>query len=291
VKFILQKCRKTIYWAILFAGIGPMIAPTANALVIGDINLGILCGPINTTPLPIPVGSSYKFLTASTTTTVLKAGTADRKQLRHFVVIKMVNPNGTVAWTRSLVTQSLAVAEVDLDDTPPSYSVSDVVDGDRPGTPGFFLPFECLSLGVATSGNKRYITVSLGTTSSTGGTDPVVAANKSMNPGLMASSPSQPLGVIKGQDKTVLNISILNINNGNVVRSFRPRPKPNRFFLVTSSGIVDIDNDFNDELVLVYIKFIGETRNDLIFEHYNIVTGALERTTTTTQQNKVIFQK
>ena len=176
-------------------------------------------------------------------------------------------------WKRALVVKSQAVVWVDLDDDPPSYSLPDTVSlGDRPASPAIFLATECNSVGVANSGNQSYITVAMGTTSSIGGTVP-------------------GKNIIKGQDKTVLNVSILNVNNGNVVREFLVRPKPNRFFLLSSSGIFDIDNDFNDELVLAYVQFVGETRYDFIFEHYNIVTGALERTTTLTQYDKSVIQE
>ena len=55
--------------------------------------------------------------------------------------------------------------------------------------------------------------------------------------------------------------------------------------------VYDVDNDFNDELVLSYLKFIGDLRYDFLFEHYNIGNGALKRTYTTTQFDQVKIQK
>jgi len=273
MRFVLQKCRKTIYWAILFVGISFIGIPSANALVIGGNNLGILCGPTHMEPVPIQVGSTYRYLTASSKSTVLTAGTDDRRILRQFVTVRSMTPAGTIAWKRFLSVQSQAIVSVDLDDDPPTYSIPDTVDvGDRNAVPAFIIAAECLSITVVTSGNQRYVAVAVGTTSSTGG-------------------PVPGKTIIQGKDNTAFNISILNINNGNVVREFRPKSKPNRFFLAFSSGIFDIDNDFNDELVLAYVRFVGDTRSDFIFEHYNIVTGALERTTTMTQWDESVIQK
>lgn len=272
--YALQKCRKTIYWAMFFAGISFTGLQTANALSIGGNQLPFLCGPSHTEPVPIDVGSGYKFATVSSKSTVLKAGKDDRRIVRQFVTVKSINPNSTTAWTRSLVAQSFAVALVDTDDDPPTYSIPDTVSlGDRSAVPVLFLASECLSFIVASSGSQNYLAVTLGTLSSTGNVEPGLG------------------GIVVGQDKSALNISILNISNGRVIREFRPRPKPGRFFLIASSGIFDVDNDFNDELVLAYVKFVGTVRYDFIFEHYNIVTGALERTTTFTQFDDSLIQK
>ena len=115
-----------------------------------------------------------------------------------------------------------------MDETPPSYEVVDVVDTSDRTSPFLFVPSECLSVGIAASGNKSYVTVALGTTSSTGGPVVVTAEDEPKSPKLMTSS--KILASIKGKDKTVIKISILNINNGKVVRTFQPRPKPNQFF-------------------------------------------------------------
>jgi len=272
MRFALLNCRKSLYWAILFVGITIIGTPTASALVIGGYNFGFLCGPVHSPPITVNVGSNFRYITASTTAKVLKSGADGRRQIRHFMTLKSLTPNGTTAWKRSLVVISYAVALVDLDDDPPTYSLPDTVSlGDRTASPAQFLAAECSGVSVASSGNQKYLTVVLGTTSSVGG-------------------PSNT-NIIQGRDKTVLNVSILNINNGNVVKTFQVRPKPSRYLQMISSGIYDIDNDFNDELVLAYVKFVGATRYDFIFEHYNIVTGALERTTTTTQYDNDIIVK
>ncbi len=116
MRFTLQKCRKTIYWTILFAVISITGIPTANALVIGGRNVGILCGPPHSEPIRADVGSTFRYITASVTGNVLKAGTADRRIIRHFATIRSVTPNGTIAWKRALAVQSVAVVWVDLDD-------------------------------------------------------------------------------------------------------------------------------------------------------------------------------
>lgn len=274
---------KFVFWTMLFTGMAFMGIPSANAIIALEYDLGLLCGPPNPPPMTIHVGSSHRTITASATTTVLNQGTEDRKQLRQFVVLKSLMPDGSVDWTRSLQVQSLAIAEVDLDDTPPSYSLPDAVDlDDRPVAPALFLSSECLSVSLASSGSNNYLTVALGTTSSTGGPVAAVAADQSMNHKLMASG-NKTLAPIKGVDKTVINVLTLNINNGKVVRTHKVRARPNHFFQLATSGIYDVDNDFNDELVLSFVRFIGEYRYDFIFEHYNIATGALERTTTSTQ--------
>jgi len=211
MKLILQEVQKSIFGAILFISITFSGIPTAHALAIGDQSLPILCGPVHTPPFSIYLGNTYRTITTSTTVSVLNKGTADRKILRHFIVIKMLKPNGTQVWTRSLITQSLAIAEVDLTTTPPSYSLPDVLDASgsgRTAIPAFMFPTECLNAMTAESGNTTYLAVALGTTSSAGG------------------------GNVKGKDKTVINISILNLNNGKVLRTFKVRPKLNMFFPV-----------------------------------------------------------
>jgi len=286
---VLQKCRKTVFWTILFTVIAFMGIPSANALIGFGLDVGVLCGPIHSPPVIIPVGSSHRTITQSTTRTALNQGTAERKQLRHFTTIKSWLPNGNVSWTRALQIQSLAIAEVDMTDTPPSISFPDVVDlSDRPNAPAGFQSTDCMSISQASSGSGDYLTVTMGTTSSTGGPVASVTTDEPGDNKLMASG-NKTLAPIKGADKTVINVWVLNINNGNVVRTHKIRARPNHFFQLTNSGIYDVDNDFNDELVVTYVRFIGETRYDFVIEHYNIANGALERTITTTQFDQQKF--
>lgn len=289
MQITLQKCRKIIFSSLFFTFAAFMGAPSANAVIAYNYDLGILCGPIHSPPMTINVGSSYRTITASTTATVLNKGTPDRKQLRHFVVMKSLMPDGKVNWTRSLQIQSLAIVEADLDNNPPLYTFQDSLDlGDRPAAPVGLQSADCLSVSQANSGGNNYLTVTLGTTSSTGGSVAAVTTEQSKS-SKSVDPDSKTLSLIKGVDKTVINVTVLNVNNGKVVRTHKIRGRPNHFFQLTTSGIYDVDNDFNDELVLSFVKFVGENRYDFLFEHYNIATGALERTSTSTQYDQLKF--
>ena len=151
-------------------------------------------------------------------------------------------------------------------------------------------PGECGGSGVVPSGGNDYVWVAGGVASSEDTSVPAAQLeDQSLNAG--STPPSKTKAVIKSRDLTVVNVWILNPANGNIARLFKLRPKPGRILLPFSSGLFDIDSDGNTELVLVYVKFIGDVRYDYVYEYYNIVNGQLENTKTVTQFHKLVILK
>lgn len=282
MKSAFLKCKIVLNWAILCTVIGFMTISNAHAITLFGAGFGLVCGTVNTEPSPVPTADGTRFVTVSATTTVLKGMVEGKNKLRHFAVVKSVRPDSSVAWTRSITTQSLAIATV-IPSVPPAYFITEALNiPDRNASPVLVFPGECLGVSLAEHNGMERIIVALGTSAASGGTIPVAATEGSSNPDTQA--------VVKGKDKSVVNFWVFDPSNGNIVRTFRPRAKPGRYFLAFSSGVFDIDDDGNSELVLVYARFVGEDRYDFIYESYNIATGALKNTTTTIQNNKVFFQ-
>jgi len=72
MKLMLQKCRQSTFWAILFVSITCSGIQTASALGVGDFVLPVLCGPIHTPPFNINVGNTYRTIVTSATVSVFE---------------------------------------------------------------------------------------------------------------------------------------------------------------------------------------------------------------------------
>ena len=287
MKSILSKCRTILSLAVLCTTIGFVTVPSAHALSFFGLGFGFLCGPVNTEPTIIHTKAGPRFVVISMTTTVLKGKVDGKNRLRHFAKIKLLRPDGSVVWTRALTIQSLAIATV-ISTNPLAYFITEGLNiPDRQVSPVTAFPGQCLGVALVESGGTERLMFSAGTTAQSGGSVPTAAMQ---NQGTQAVGSSDTEAPVKGRDKTVINIWMLNVNTGAIARTFKPRAKPNWYFLPSSSGVFDIDDDGNGEMVIVRAKFVGEDRYDYMYESYNIISGALERTITTIQNNKQLMQ-
>jgi len=260
------KSRRVAALAVFCMFVGMTMTSGAQAQFFGILG-GFLCGEPNTTPSPIHVTDSagLRILTASTTTTVLTEKENNLRKLQHRVMLTSRDPSSKVLWTRNFFVKSRGVAQVFMGI--PGWQWGHFFDLDnRDASPVFLFNQECLGMGLAKSGGKKYITVALGTQSAKG-------------------TPAS------GEDLTLINIYVLNKDTGNIVKIFRPRPQKGRYFLAFDSGIFDIDNDGNDELVLTSVKFSGgPIRYDFVMEYYNLITGVKENTIRTNQINDLVIK-
>lgn len=287
MKSVLIKCRSIVSSAVLCIAIGFATIPSAHALGFFGFGFGFLCGPVNSEPTIIETADGPMFLVVSMTTTVLKQKVDGKNRLRHYAKIKLTRPDGSVVWNRALTIQSLAIATV-VSTNPLFYYIAEALNiSDRDASPVSAFPGQCLGIGLVKSGSTERLMVTMGTMAQTGGSVPTTQSQNQSTQAVGSSGTEAP---VKGQDKTVVNVWMLNVKTGAVARTFKPRAKPNWFFLPSSSGTFDIDDDGNDELVLVRARFIGEDRYDYMYESYNVISGALENTTTTIQNNKVLMQ-
>jgi len=259
---VLTACRKVVYWAILCVVIGFAVTPAAQAQFLGFGGFfGALCGTPNTPPVPAHIAESggLRIFVATMNTTVLTEMEDGLRKLRHQLILVAKDPTGKVVWRRVLILKSRGIATV----IPgfPGYQFGEFFTVTSTVSPFFVFNSECLGISVNMSGGQRYVVVALGTQAAKG------------NPAA-------------GEDKTMVNIWVLNRNNGTIVRTFRPRPQAGRYFLPFMSGIYDIDNDGNDELVLFFAKFVGTNRYDAVFQYYNLTSGVLKNTIRTNQFNR-----
>ena len=289
---MISKFRTTLAWAVLCSAIILMTIPSAHALVIGGERFAFLCSEPDTEPTIFHTKNGPRILVISTTTTVLKGLVNGKNRLRHFIIVKLVNPDdGSVIWTRPLTIQSLAIATVFSTD-PPAYFITEaLMTPDRTSSPALIFPTECLGAGVVESGGTQRVAITLGTAAYSGGSIPSTKVDDPSGSSTQAVGSNGTEAPVIGQDKSIINTWMLNIDSGAIARVFKPRAKPKWYFLPISSGIFDADDDGNDELVITRTRFIGEDRYDFMYEIFNIMTGALESTTTTIQNNKLIIQQ
>ena len=267
MKSFLDKCRRVASWTVICIGIGIAGTSTAHAQFFFGFGFGFgfLCGTPNTPPTPIHISDTggLRLLVPTMNTTVLQESENGLRKLQHQMKLKMVHPNGNTVWSRTLSVKSQGLVQVIPN--VPGFQFGVFFQPDSTVSPIFPFTSECMGLGQAESGGQTYITVALGTEAADG------------NPAA-------------GEDKSHLNIWVLNMKTGAVVNVFRPRPKPNRYLLASQSGIYDIDNDGSAELVLIYGIFMGNNRYDFVAEYYNPITGALEDKIRTNQFNRLIVQ-
>ena len=287
MKSIISNCKTILSSILLCVAISMATVPSAHAQNFFNFAFGFLCGSTNIGPTFVLTDAGPRFVVVSMTTTILNPPVGGKHRLRHFAIIKLVRPDGSVVWTRALSIQSLAIANVIRFD-PIDYFITDVLNiPGRHASPLSAYPGQCLGVSVVKSGGQQRLGITIGTMAQEGGE---ISTTKAQNPGTQATGSSGTEAPVTGRDKTVVNTWMLNIANGAIARTFKPRAKPNWYYLPIDSGFFDIDDDGDAELVIVRGRFIGEDRYDYMYESYNVISGALENTTTTIQNNKLILQ-
>lgn len=291
-----MKSIHTIYprfvgWLIVCATVGFGGIPTANAFhdsFPGNVFIP-LCGSTARSPLFYHDGTGgHAWIAPSVITAVLRPTASGLSQVRQTATLKHVLPDSSVEWTRALTITSLADAQSTFPGPPfeDSFFWANSLNlNDRATHPTFQFGFSCLALGVASARGQRRIVAGLGNTAQTGGSLPPPSQTESLN---SSKSPVSGIeAVVSGKDRSLLNFWTINPNTGGIIRKISIRGKPGRYIQIFSSGYWDADDDGDTELIIAYVKFIGLIRYDFVFEHYDIITGALERTTTTSQFNQV----
>jgi hypothetical protein len=263
MKSFLTKFRRVASWAIICAGIGLAGTSTAQAQFFFGGAFGALCGAPNTPPAAIHVtdAGGLRLLTPIMNTTLLLENENGLRKLQHKMVLKMVHSNGNTVWSRTLSVKSQGL----FVPNPPGFMPGVFFQPDSTVSPIFPFNSECMGLGVAEKSGTSYITVALGTAAANG------------NP-------------TAGEDKSTINVWVLDRNSGAVLKVFRPRPKVNRYLLPFTSGVFDVDNDGDSELLLVYGIFVGNDRYDFVYEYYDLLTGTLENRVRTSQFNRLIIK-
>jgi hypothetical protein len=117
-------------------------------------------------------------------------------------------------------------------------------------------PTLCESAVVLESGGQRYLAVALGTSAATGTT-------------------------LAGSDLTKINIFILDIGTGAVLRTQQIRPRNNRFFYSLGTEYMDYDGDGDDEIVEVTLGYqpvsSGKQRTTAYVRVFDARFGTLEK--------------
>ena len=259
----------------LILGIALLFGATqAHAQSFGFLGgFGSLCGPIDRPPQFVETvdGGPLQTLVVSTITT-LNADEADGivdglGTINHRLVVSLVDINGIEIWKQ----RNISLTSLPWALSPPPQGFEGIIPGvnfESPFRTFLFYPFagECLGLGVAEVGGKRYVTVSLGSEAADG--DPQA-----------------------GADLTRLNIAVLNASTGAIVKKHNLTPKPGKYLLAAAeSGIFDVDGDGNHELLLAYSIPKSQGRTEFVFQSIGLLSGSVEDAFRTLQTNKLIIQ-
>lgn len=227
-----------------------LLSNTALAQVPFDDFYNLIClGPAEGPVLAnIDGDAKLEILRPNITSTILQdVDTDNLAEADLEVSVKALEQNGNEKWNR----KSLTIKTNDVAMANPFFGAVLVGVTYQPpdqmlGLLGFNT--ECLGLGVAEVGNKKYVMVSLG-----------IAAVEGMG--------------TTYEDFTKINVWILDAATGAVVHKHTIRPRTNRMWVDFSSGVFDVDGDGDDELVSIYAKLTSEEQIEWKALVFNLLTG------------------
>ncbi|MDH4049731.1 MAG: hypothetical protein OEW68_16505 [Gammaproteobacteria bacterium] len=173
-------------------------------------------------------------------------------------IVNYHDESGTLVWQRP----GLGVSSNEVMTALPGFDLLSVGTNFMPPLQMiefYTLGFVCEGVGVAEAGGNTYVVLSAGAAAAEGSAD-------------------------AGTDLSKIRIWVLNKDNGNVVFTHTLAGQPGRFMIPQSSGVLDIDGDGDDELVVVRSEYRppagGKERVFIHTEWINLVTGVSEGNTT-----------